>query len=190
MIILGSGSPRRRMLLESAGIEVHVEAADIDESHHNGESPKAYAERMAREKAAAVLSRHEGGVGCIIAADTSVVHDGVILGKPQDKADAYRMLRGLSGDVHSVLTGVCVIDLRTQRRECFVSETRVYFTELSDVQVNRYIDTGEPMDKAGAYGIQGGAAGFVSHVEGSYTNVVGLPLCETLAILRKMGYYE
>lgn len=186
MIILASSSPRRKMLLESAGIQVKVESADIDESHRDGECARSYAERMAREKAEEVARRHDGTKNVIVAADTSVVHRGEILGKPMNAEDAYRMLKSLSGDVHCVMTGVCVIDLSRHKTHCFVSETAVHFAELSDAEIRWYIGTGEPMDKAGAYGIQGGAAGFVSHIEGSYTNVVGLPLCETLACIRQI----
>lgn len=185
MIILASASPRRKMLLESAGVQVKIEAADIDESHHIDENPRDYARRMALEKARAVAARHMGTDNLIIAADTSVVQGLIILGKPETKAHAFQMLKSLSGNAHTVMTGVCVIDMAQNREEVILSETAVHFTELSDNQINRYIETGEPMDKAGAYGIQGGAAAFVSHIEGSYTNVVGLPLCETLECLRR-----
>lgn len=190
MIILASASPRRKMLLESAGVQVKIEAADIDESHHQNEDPREYARRMALEKAQAVAKHHLGENSMVVAADTSVVLGTEILGKPANKTDAYRMLKELSGKAHYVMTGVCLIDMHTGKENVFLSETAVHFTELSDAQINWYIETGEPMDKAGAYGIQGGAAGFVSHIEGSYTNVVGLPLCETLEALRRFHAIE
>lgn len=183
MIILGSASPRRKQLLESVGIEVVTESADIDESHREGEKPREYAERMALEKARKVAGRHAGMRDIIVAADTSVVLGEEILGKPADRAEASKMLHALSNREHCVMTGVCIIDSEQGCERSFVSVTRVHFCELSDERIARYIASGEPMDKAGAYGIQGGAAGFVERIEGSYTNVVGLPLCETIRVL-------
>ncbi len=187
MIILASASPRRKMLLEGAGVEVVTESADIDESHRDGEKPRDYALRMAQEKAREVAGRHRGVGHIIIAADTSVVLGDVILGKPADAGEASRMLHALSHREHCVMTGVCVIDTEHGREQSFVTETSVHFCELSEQRIARYIASGEPMDKAGAYGIQGGAAGFVERIEGSYTNVVGLPLCETLRVLEEMN---
>ncbi|MBO4350299.1 MAG: septum formation inhibitor Maf [Proteobacteria bacterium] len=187
MIILASGSPRRKQLLSEAGVTVITEPADIDEHPLEHEPPVDYARRMASEKARAAAAHHLNESVFIIAADTSVVLDGVILGKPASQEHAIEMLNNLSGREHQVLTGVCVLNVRQNLERCFVSETSVFFTHLSQARIMNYIRTGEPMDKAGAYGIQGRAAGFVSHIEGSYTNVVGLPLCETLAVLEEMG---
>ena len=189
MIILASGSPRRKQLLSEAGITVITEPADIDEHPMERESPVDYARRMAREKAKATAQKHFNESVFIIAADTSVVLNEEILGKPTSQAHAAEMLNQLSGREHQVLTGVCVLDVSHQIERCFVSETRVFFTHLSQERIMNYIRSGEPMDKAGAYGIQGRAAGFVSHIEGSYTNVVGLPLCETLNVLEEMGAF-
>ncbi len=187
MIILASASPRRKQLLESAGLTIQTEAADIDESRKEGEHPIDFVQRMAREKASCVAQNYKHTNNHIIAADTIVVHAGEILGKPHDKEDAHRMLSLLSGDVHSVYTGVCVIDMSSSRELVFFTETAVHFTTLTEAQIAWYIGTGEPMDKAGSYGIQGKAARFVKEIRGSYTNVVGLPLCETLEALEKLG---
>ncbi|MBQ9818294.1 MAG: septum formation inhibitor Maf [Proteobacteria bacterium] len=187
MIILGSASPRRKMLLESAGVNVQVEAADIDERCLDGESAVLYVERMAREKARAVSKGHEGEPDFVVSADTIVVHGGKILGKPATREVAFEMLSELSGQVHSVFTAVCIVDTKRGISRHFVVETQVHFAGISAARLWHYIDTGEPMDKAGAYGIQGRAAGFVERIEGSYTNVVGLPLCETIEVLEEMG---
>ncbi len=187
MIILGSASPRRKMLLESAGVNVQVEAADIDERCLDGESAVLYVERMAREKARAVSKGHEGEPDFVVSADTIVVHGGKILGKPATREVAFEMLSELSGQVHSVFTAVCIVDTQRGISRHFVVETQVHFAAISAARLWHYIDTGEPMDKAGAYGIQGRAAGFVERIEGSYTNVVGLPLCETIEALEEMG---
>ena len=176
------------MLLESAGLKPIVESADIDERHHDGEPPIEYAERMAREKAHRAAQAHYGEDVFVIAADTIVVHNGRILGKPADSADAFRMLKSLCADAHTVMTGVCVIDVKRQCTRAFVGQTHVHFSDVSESRLRAYIATGEPMDKAGAYGIQGGAAAFVSHIEGSYTNVVGLPLCESVHALDNLGF--
>ena len=187
MIILASGSPRRKQLLEEAGITVVTEPADIDEHPREHEPAVDYARRMATEKARAAAAQHYNESVFIIAADTSVVLNEEILGKPTSQNHAIEMLNHLSGREHQVLTGVCILDISHHVERCFVSETRVFFTHLSHERIMNYIRSGEPMDKAGAYGIQGRAAGFVSHIEGSYTNVVGLPLCETLIVLEEMG---
>ena len=178
------------MLLESAGVDVTVEASEVDERHEGEETPLNYVRRISREKARWVSEKHPEEKVSVIAADTIVVPDGRILGKPADTAEASRMLSQLSGRVHSVMTGVCVVDVRRRHTKQFVCETHVHFTELSEARIRRYVESGEPLDKAGAYGIQGHAAGFVSRIEGSYTNVVGLPLCETLAALENLGIYE
>jgi len=186
-IILASGSPRRKMLMEGAGVKIRVEVSEADESHQAGEGAKAYLARTARAKADAVWKLHRGEDVFIIAADTVVVRDDVILGKPADEAQAREMLESLSGRAHEVMTGVCVVDVANDRCEVFISETAVHFTKLEAREIERYIQTGEPLDKAGAYGIQAGAARFVERIEGSYTNVVGLPLCETISVLKQLG---
>jgi len=187
MIILASASPRRKMLLESAGLTFRVEAEPIDETQQAGETPLQYVRRLSSRKAQAVSHHHETERIFVIAADTIVVHEGIILGKPADTQEAHATLRRLSNTVHTVMTGVCVIDVARKHTKQFVCETRVHFAALSDEGIARYIKTGEPLDKAGAYGIQGRAAMFVTQIEGSYTNVVGLPLCETLRALENLS---
>jgi septum formation protein len=181
-LVLASQSPRRRELLEQLGIPLEVRPANTDESALTGEAPRAYVARVAREKARAVA----GGV--VLAADTAVVLGDVVLGKPRDPEDARRMLRALSGTTHEVLTAVCV---RTGGPEPAEHErvvaTEVAFAPLSAAEVDWYVATGEPLDKAGAYAIQGAGSAFVLSVRGSVSNVVGLPLAETAALLRRAG---
>ena len=172
MIILASASPRRRELLTAAGIAHLVDAANVDETPLAGESPAAYAERLAREKAVAVAERHPGT--SVLGADTVVIVDDEILGKPIDEADARRMLERLSNREHVVLTAVAVA--RDGRVESGIAETSVSMRTISPREIADYVETGEPMDKAGAYAIQGGAAGFVRGISGDFDNVVGLPM--------------
>lgn len=181
-LILASASPRRLELLRLAGLDPVVEPADIDELVHDDEAPDAYVRRLAEQKAAAVSARH---TGVVLAADTTVVLGAEILGKPQDAADALRMLRRLSGTTHTVTTAVAVFC--DGRRHADTVTTRVTMTTLDDATLSRYVATGEPLDKAGGYGIQGRAAAFVERIDGSYTNVVGLPLVESLRLLRSAG---
>ena len=187
IVILASASPRRKQLLETAGVPLVIEVSDADESHGAEIEPQEYVLKTAFAKASGVMKKHEGERVVVVAADTIVVRDGVILGKPHDVQEAMEMLRSLSGRDHQVMTGVCVMDGASGTREQFVSQTHVFFTILSERMIERYVATGEPMDKAGSYGIQAGAAGFVERIEGSYTNVVGLPVCETLQVLRRFG---
>lgn len=192
-IILASASPRRKQLLESAGIVATVEVADIDESHGDGEIAADYVARMAYQKAEAVVRRHLSdkstdksvGLDVVVAADTIVVVDGVILGKPASRDEAFSMLKRLVSRRHDVMTAVAIADLagRAPKWQRFVVTTHVEFGDVDDARLWAYIDSGEPMDKAGAYGIQSGAASFVRCIEGSYTNVVGLPLYETVSAL-------
>lgn len=182
-LILASASPRRRELLAQVGVRHAVQVADIDESVLAGETPAAYVERLARAKAVAVAPR-AGGLA-VLGADTTVVVDDEILGKPVDAADAESMLRRLAGREHRVLTAVAVC--RGDRLSSCVSATRVWFRPLDDVRIARYVATGEPMDKAGAYGIQGLGAALVARIDGSYTGVVGLPLAETCELLEAFG---
>ena len=181
MLILASSSPRRAELLRAAGIVFTVRAAGVDETVAPDESPRDYVLRQSREKARAVVRGDELALG----ADTTVVINGEIIGKPADADEAERVLRALSGQWHEVLTGVTLT--RADRIVSAVSSTRVKFAELSDAEIKWYISTGEPMDKAGAYAIQGHASLFVEGIEGSYSNVVGLPMRLTYQLAREMG---
>ncbi len=182
-LILASASPRRRELLHRAGIEVDVEPAHVPEEMLSGESPKQYAERLAREKADTVFTRRPDRF--VLGADTIVIVENHVLGKPTDAADAGRMLRLLSGRTHQVTTGVCLLgtgicDVRSET-------TQVHFGRLTEDQIGDYIASGEPMDKAGAYGIQGRASCWIPRVEGCYFNVVGLPVPLVYRMLREHG---
>ncbi len=186
-LVLASGSPRRRELLKSAGLTFAVRAANIDETPLPGESPTSYVRRLSFEKAAAAMESPLAGRGdVVIAADTTVEVRGRILEKPVDDDDARRMLRSLSGRSHHVHTGVTVsiADHGARRSTTIVVSTDVVFDDLTDEVIDWYVATGEADDKAGAYGIQGAAAAFVERIDGSVTNVIGLPLAETLATLR------
>jgi septum formation protein len=180
-IILASRSPRRAELLAAAGIAFEVLAADIDETPRAGEAPDAYVERLAIEKARAVLAlRPEARV---LGADTTVTIDNQILGKPADERDAIRMLRLLSGRAHLVHTGVALVSARGIQSA--VDTTRVWFDAMTDEDISWYVATGEPVDRAGAYAIQGFASRFIPRIEGSYSNVVGLPVATVSSILRR-----
>ena len=181
-VILASQSPRRKELLGLTGLEFTIRVADIDETMDPGATPYDEVARLSREKALAVPREADD---VVIAADTIVVCDGERLGKPRDEADAFRMLRLLSGREHQVMTGLTV--LRGDRAETLTEVTDIHFRELTDGEIRAYIATGEPMDKAGSYGIQGGAALFVSHLCGDYFNVVGLPVCALTGMLRRFG---
>jgi MAF protein len=172
MIVLASGSPRRGEILTNAGMAfVRQVPANVDETPLSGELPRDYVERLAREKAASVEAKE---IEIVLGADTTVVIDGMILGKPSSPADAARMLRLLSGRSHDVITGIC---LRSARRQIVdAAITRVWFAALSDDEIETYVASGEPMDKAGAYGIQGLASKFVERIDGCYFNVMGLPI--------------
>ena len=185
-LVLASGSPRRRDLLNGAGLTFAVRAADIDETPLLDESPTAYVRRLSIEKSAASAASPLASTSdVIIAADTTVEANGLILEKPQDDDDAYGMLRRLSGRSHQVHTGVTVSVARdgARRSSTILVTTEVFFVSLTDEMIDWYLATGEANDKAGAYGIQGAAAAFVERVDGSVTNVIGLPLAETLALL-------
>lgn len=184
-LYLASASPRRRELLQQIGVAHRLVAASIDERVLPGEAPAAYVERLAREKAAAGLAALGHGNACVLGADTSVVLDGRILGKPEGRADALATLAALSGRAHKVYTAVAVCDGSRSRVRVVCS--RVHFRALSAVEREAYWASGEPCDKAGSYGIQGLGAVFVSHLEGSYSAVVGLPLCETSELLAEFG---
>jgi septum formation protein len=182
-LVLASRSPRRLELLRLAGFDPVVRAADIDERGRVGERPDAYVVRLAGEKALAVP---RDGEEVVLGADTTVVLDGESLGKPADVEDATRLLRRLSGRAHHVLTGVVVAGASGPPVELLVG-SEVRFAELDDRTIARYVATGEPLDKAGAYGIQGRGQVLVAEVRGSWTNIVGLPAVETLALLREAG---
>lgn len=180
IVILASQSPRRRELLEQIGVGFKVIAADIDESPMAKEDAAQYVQRMATEKALAVVNRAAGVP--VIAADTSVIVDGDILGKPESRLGAEAMLTRLSGRSHQVMTAVALY--HDGRIRLKLSVTDVSFSDLSIAQIRAYLATGDADDKAGAYGIQGVAGQFVRHISGSYSGVMGLPLYETAALLR------
>jgi septum formation protein len=183
MLVLASASPRRRELLRGAGIPFEVQAANIAEDALPGESAKDCAERLAREKALVVAAQRPNDV--VLGADTIVVVDNQILGKPSDAADAARMLRMLSARVHQVITGVCLVFGGEAR---VASETTtVTMSEITDQEIAGYIASGEPMDKAGAYAIQGIASRWIPRIEGDYSNVVGLPVALVFGMLRQVS---
>jgi nucleoside triphosphate pyrophosphatase len=181
-LVLASASPRRRELLDQSGVAFESFASAVQEVARPGEQPDTFAQRMAREKAADV-ARHLPG-RFVLAADTVVVVDDVVLGKPADRDDARRMLRTLSGRGHRVLTAVALIDPQGGLEEVLV-QSDVEFRGLSEHEIEDYLNTGEPFDKAGAYGLQGGAAKFVRQVRGSVSNVIGLPMDEVAVLLRR-----
>jgi septum formation protein len=195
MLILASSSPRRRELLTLAGLDFTVEAADIDERVQPGETPAKYVQRLALEKAQAIFESHreqEDGDDplMVLGADTTVVCDGEILGKPVDQTDARRMLEMLAGRTHQVLTGIAIVSGAGVVSE--VEITQVFFDLIDEQELVRYLASGEPLDKAGAYGIQGYAARWIPRIEGCFFNVMGLPLSRTMALLTKArdGYNE
>lgn len=179
MLVLASQSPRRKEILRQAGIPFTVRVADVDESVQSGELPADYVQRLALAKAYAVEAA-DGEI--VLGADTTVVIDGEILAKPEDAADARRMLALLSGRRHEVLTGICL--RRGGQSTCEYATTGVVFARLSDAEIDEYVASGEPMDKAGAYAIQGLASKFVERIEGDYFNVMGLPVA---LVYRRLG---
>ena len=187
-LILASASPRRRELLQQAGVEFSVVPSNAAEDVLAGEAPMDYALRVATAKAKEVAANHPGN--WTLGADTIVVIDGEILGKPRDHADGKRMLRLLSGRTHQVMTAFVLIATGGQEYTHQLVTTTVTFKSLSDEQILSYLATGEPFDKAGAYAVQGIGAALVDKVEGSYTNVVGLPIDEVLEVLRSAELYR
>jgi septum formation protein len=182
MLILASASPRRRELLSAAGIHHRILPPEVDETQLPGEDPVEYVQRLARAKALAINS---GGDDIILAADTVVCLQREVFGKPSDPADAVRMLRRLRGRAHLVFTGVC---LRSAQREIVdVVGTEVFFDEITDHEIIDYVQTGEPLDKAGAYAIQGLASKFVREIRGCYQNVVGLPVSRVYRHLQSLS---
>jgi septum formation protein len=186
MLVLASASPRRQELLRNAGISFTVQPADVDETPRPDEPPRHCAERLAREKALAVWRRRPQDR--VLGADTIVVVDETILGKPVDADDAARMLRLLSGRLHRVITGICLVEAAVEESNEQVrtaSETTlVTMSEISEDEIRAYVATGEPMDKAGAYAIQGLASRWIPRIEGDYSNVVGLPVALVYGMLR------
>jgi len=190
MLVLASASPRRRELLAQVGYRFEVRPAHICEDPRDGEEPIAYVTRLAREKAEAVFrdlaaAEPKPGEIAVLGADTTVTLDNSILGKPEDTADAARILRLLSSRTHRVITGVSLVT--AERTEVAAEVTAVRFLTLSDEEIAAYISTGEPMDKAGAYGIQGHAARWIPRIEGCYFNVMGLPLALVCSLLEAGG---
>ena len=196
MIYLASRSPRRRELLKQVGItfemmllrEDNRRGADIDENPQPGEKPDAYASRLAHAKAevaAMYMGRRSLPARPVLAADTTVVCDNAIIGKPADREEAGRILRRLSGRQHQVITAVALAT--PERIEQAMSVSTVWFRGLTDDEIRRYVATGEPLDKAGAYAIQGRAAAFATRIEGSFSGIMGLPLAETSELLRRFG---
>jgi septum formation protein len=183
MLILASASPRRQELLRNAGIAFEVQPANICEDPRPGEAAKECAERLAREKALAIAQQRPHD--CVLGADTVVVVDGLLLGKPSNAQDAIRMLRLLSGREHQVITGVC---LMFGGKSAVASETtRVFVSPIDDQEIADYVASGEPMDKAGAYAIQGIASRWIPRIEGDYGNVVGLPIALAFRMLREIS---
>ena len=182
-VILASGSPRRRELLGQMGVGFEIDVPDVDE--HVSGTPDKMVALLAGRKARAVAKKYEGGL--IVAADTLVALDDNALGKPEDDEDAKRMLRALSGRTHDVYTGVCVMNAATGEAMVCAERTGVVFRKLTDAEIDAYVATGEPRDKAGAYAIQGGAGAFVTGYVGSRTNVIGLPVERLDEMLREMN---
>jgi septum formation protein len=189
-LVLASASPRRAELLRSAGFTFEVVPADVDERVHDGETARSYVRRLAVEKSAAAWAAVASGFGrsddvIVLAADTAVVIDGEILGKPRDERDAAMMLRKLSGRRHEVMTGVSLRSSAGERG--LVETTGVYMEELTDEDVAWYVESGEGRDKAGGYGIQGLASRFIPRIDGSRDNVVGLPVAGVLILIGELA---
>ncbi len=183
-LVLASASPRRKELLDQIGVQFTVQVADICEAVKPAETAQAYVERLAIEKAQSAYSGCPSGTA-VLGADTTVVLDGNIIGKPQNKADSIAILMSLSGKTHQVMTSVAIVS--AEQTLSVVVETNVTFRTLSVEECDTYWNTGEPLDKAGSYGIQGFGAVFVDRIEGSYSAVVGLPLAETAELLQVIG---
>jgi nucleoside triphosphate pyrophosphatase len=182
MLVLASRSPRRRAILQEAGIPFVVRPADVDETPRPGELPREYVTRMATDKARAVAAAPDE---IVLGADTTVVIGGQMLAKPLDSRDAMRMLELLSGQRHQVVTGICLQRAGGLVQDC--AETSVWFAPLSRQEIEAYVASGEPLDKAGAYAIQGLASKFIRRIDGCYFNVVGLPVALVYQHLRALG---
>jgi len=188
-LILASASPRRAEILRDAGFTFHVMSSAVDETPYPDESPHEVVQRLADAKVELVAARAVGPA-IVIAADTEVVLEHRVFGKPRSTDDARRMLESLSGRTHSVLTGVSLIRLPDAERIQFVESTLVHFAPLSAEDISRYLATGEPHDKAGGYAIQGRAGRFIPRIEGDYFNIVGLPLARVTQALADLGWSE
>lgn len=184
--ILASASPRRKELLSNAGFDFETRVSHVEEVHRAGETPEEYVSRLARDKALAVAGLVVSG-SLVLGADTEVVIDGQILGKPRNAEDAARMLRLLAGQVHLVITGVCLASAPDRIVSSKHAVTSVTFCRLDDQEIRDYVQSDEPLDKAGAYAIQGLASKFVTHIEGSYSNVMGLPIHVVYEMLKPFG---
>jgi septum formation protein len=190
-LILASASPRRAEILHGAGIAFETRSAVIDESRRASELPDDYVRRLAIEKARAALNVKSDDGDCLfLGADTVVVADGEILGKPESEEDARKMLRRLSGSVHEVHTGLALLRRPVAAERVVVETTRVHFAPLSEQDIDSYIATGEPFDKAGAYAIQGIAGRYATRIEGCYFNVMGLPLARLWSLMRELGWEQ
>jgi septum formation protein len=189
LLVLASASPRRRELLHQVGVRFAVAPAEVDETALPEETADAHVRRLSLAKAKAAEQTGIGG-RWFLGSDTVVVLQGEILGKPVDSGDARRMLAALAGRRHQVLTGYAIVDRETGVKVHGVVSTSVWFRPLTAAEIDRYIATGEPLDKAGAYGIQGRGGCLVQRIDGSYSNVVGLPLCEVTEALRQLGALE
>jgi septum formation protein len=185
-IILASSSPRRADLLKTIGVSFELVPSSINERPHQDEAPTDYIIRLARAKVIDAARKRDSGL--VIGADTIVVLDGRILGKPRDEDEAVRMLKLLSGRWHAVMTGVALYDAATRREVADYDKTLVRFAQLSDKEIDWYVNTGEPMDKAGSYAIQERGAMFVEEIAGNYHNVVGLPVTLLYRLSKRMGY--
>lgn len=185
-IILASASPRRAELLKQIGVDFELAPSQIAELPHPDEAPPDYITRIARAKVIAVACKRDAGL--IIGADTVVVLDGRVMGKPENAEEAEQMLRQLSGKWHAVITGVALYDAATRHEVADYEKTLVKFARLSEHEIDWYVSTGEPMDKAGAYGIQGFGALFVQEIAGNYYNVVGLPIPLVYRLAHRLGY--
>ncbi len=184
-LVLASASPRRREILSNLGVPFDVIPGSVEEEVSAEEKPSSYVLRLAVQKALAVGKSQDHGV--VIGADTIVLLDGRILGKPKDEAEAKEMLRALSGREHIVITGIGLADIDNHRTWSGEEQTVVYFRPLTDEEIDTYVATGEPLDKAGAYGIQGKGGFFIRRIEGDYFNVVGLPVCLLYELLQETG---
>jgi septum formation protein len=183
MLVLASSSPRRRELLANAGIDFIVDPANVDETQQPDEAPLDFAVRLATEKAEAVGRKHTRDL--VLGADTVVIVDGEVLGKPADQADATRMLRLVRGRTHEVSTGIALVSGR--RVVTHIETTSVVVGKITDTEIQDYVESGEPMDKAGAYAIQGRASRWISRIEGDYFNVVGLPVAALWRLLKELN---
>lgn len=189
-LILGSKSPRRYEILKNAGFDFEVFETDCEEKTDFGQSFPEIVKSIAKQKNDAVLKLNLGDA-IVLTADTMVVLENRIIGKPKDETEAAEFLRRLSGNTHTVLTGFCITDIKSGKRVSDYEESKVKFISLSEDDIAEYIKTGEPMDKAGAYGIQNRGSLFVERIEGDYFNIVGLPICKVGQLLKKdFGYFD